>query len=271
MKLAHLALAIACAFALSCSDAAPTPATSIGSTEEQSQAATTLHLVQNGSVSLPWSATKFCRMTMMSGTGGHAGSPTWPNGKHKFGAAFSAYPPSLNAYPHNNSLGTATATAYCNDFSDFSFGPSASQSGDAPEYYFLWNTSYGQDPVWGTMSLWNHPAGFCYLNGVGHMSHGNETAHVYPSGGLWYLAAYGYPTMGASAKCIFPNRSFTISATFSVTPGDIKFGPLVGNSVCAFTKISGSLDDGWAQIRQQSGRWAIETSGVSAEMTCAVF
>lgn len=238
---------------------------------EQSQAAYSYHAVQNGSLGLQQNATRFCRMLYMGGVNAHQGSATWANGVAKNGAAFGVFPPTLSAYPVSTFYGSATAGAACNDFADFGFGPSASQSSDTSPYYLLWSTAYGMGPVNGTVNLWYYPSGFCFLNGVNSMSAAAETVHVYPQGVIWKLGAYGYPVIGGSAKCIFPDRAYTISGPHAVSSGGVAWGPASANSFCAFTKVIGSLDEGWIAITNQSGYWKLEASGVSAEMTCAVF
>jgi hypothetical protein len=267
--LASLALACIAAltlsFLISCSDAVNEPVAS------QQQAASTLYGAINGSTSMPFNTNRFCRMEYFGATNGHAGSASWPNGVPKEGATWGAWPPSLTAFPYSTSLGSAIAYALCQDKSDF--GITGGQSSDTSPFYLLWNTSFGQSYRDGLVSLWSEQA-FCWLNGTIGLSASNELAEVFPppSGtGNWTLYVAGYPGVGGSAKCIHPNRSWTLQGPYVATSGQTTVGPSATNSFCGFSKVTGNLDGGYIWIRQQWGFWTIEASGVTGEMRCAVF
>jgi hypothetical protein len=262
-----VALAIACAFSvLACG--APPPDSDA---EQQSQAASSLHIAHDESVSLSQSSTRFFRIQYIGATGGHAGSATWSTGVPKFGASMGAWPPSLTAYAYDIGLGTADIAAIGNDYSDFGFGPGASQSSNSSPFYFSWGTSYGSNPVGNSMNLWSYPGNFCFLNGVNGLSHADEIAHVYPYGTWWKMGAYGYAELQTVAKCLYFDRSYTLSGPHAVSSGGTTFGPASSNSFCAITKVQGNLDDGWLAVGNAWGAWYIQSSGVSGEMMCAVF
>lgn len=242
---------------------------------DQRQAASTLYGATNGSTGMPQNSNRFCRAEYFGATNGHAGSATWLNGVPKVGATWGAWPPSLTAFPFSTSQGTATSYALCQDKADF--GITGGQSSDTQPFYMLWGTNLGQSVREGTVSLWSEQA-FCWLNGLNSLSTPTETAEVFPppSGtGNWTLYMTGVPELGASAKCIHPNRPWTLAGPYVATAGQTVTGPAAANSFCGLSKVKGNLDGSWTEsrfwIRQSFGVWILETLGVEAAMRCAVF
>jgi hypothetical protein len=239
---------------------------------EQLQSVTLGYSASNGSTSMPTTSTRFCVAYYFAGANAHGGSPVWPNGKPKEGATIQAFPPTLTALPYSTSVGSATAYAECMDFSNFGFGPAASQSSDTSPYYILRNLSHGQNFHTATQEMWFYPSGFCYLNGVLGLSASNEEGLVTPYLNHWYLYAGGHPSLGSSGKCIFPDRPVTHLGPYLATSGSgPTWGPSTSGTICGFSRITGNLDDGWAWINKASGQWTIQSSGVTAEMRCVAF
>ena len=236
--------------------------------DELTEEVTQSYFITNGSKSTgPVNPTRFCRMSFMQGIGAHQSSVYWPNGHAKYGMSVGEQAPTLSAFPTG---GTASGAAVCNDFADFGFGPAASQTSDALPPYLLWAPNNGGAYVYGTTPLWNWPASFCFLASANGMSHASEDINVYPDGSQWTLGAYGVPTLGASAKCVFPDRAWSYQS-WHVNSGGMVYGPLVGNSFCAPGRIIGNLDDGWVRIQAELGRWKMEASGVTADFSCMVW
>jgi hypothetical protein len=269
-RIAHLALALVAALSLSlagCSDAAePAPLA------EQSQEAIFTYTAANGSTTVGLNATRFGHAIYFGAGSGHAGSPTWPSGAAKQGAAFGAGSPAITAFPYDNALGGAVVTSQFDDFSNFGFGAAAGHSDDANPDYLLWSTAYGSAAVSGSIALWGTDS-ICYLNGLNSLSGSTEYAMIYTVGSTWYLGAGGIPTIGATAKCVYPNRSWTFHGVYSASNGQsVSTGLSSNTSLCFFSKIVGNVDDGIARFRKVSGVWFLDNVGLSTvEAFCATF
>lgn len=268
MKLpARLALAFCaalCLIACSAADIAEPVAT-------EQQAASTNHTVWNGWTTIGTTSSKFCRAYYMGASGGHSGSPTWGNGVPKIGAGFDMFPTSIGATPYSTSFGSAVGSVTCQDKSDF--GITGGQSSDDAPFYILFGPAYGSSTVSGSSYLWSEQA-FCYLNGVYGLSTSNECVRVTPPAGSgdWQLYVSGVADISGSAKCVHPNRSWTLSGPFTATYGNTAVGAWAANSFCGITEVTGNLDDSYVWVRSQWGYWTLEVgSGVTAKMHCATF
>jgi len=277
MKLLSMALALCAALALSCSDATNED------TAWQSQASTFGYSVQDQWKTIPSVSTRWCRAYYLQATNGSAGSPIWgQTGAPLHGAVYDLFPPNIGAMPYSiNGVpqgGHASAATICEDFSNWGFGSQASQSDDTNTAgYLVWGPESGQGPVGGSVALWNFPASFCYLNGMLGLSSPGEDVRVDPPAGWsgdWNLVvANGIPTIGASAKCVFPNRSWGYYGPVVANVGQTTQGPPYSNSVCAIQRVLGRLDSGSVTITKNTvtGNWQLTALGVLAQMGCMVF
>ena len=249
---------------------------------EQSQAAETYYYATDGIGSLPNSLTKFCMLTMFSNHNGAELSTWWPNGVFKNGALVMAADSTLYSKVYSSAAPpdrTSTAMARCHDFADYGFGPNAKRSTSSNNLHFLWNTSSGENMVFGDKGLWD-TGNFCYLNGFDSMSDPNEDASVYWTAGTgrWWLTVAGYPKFGAYAKCVRPDRSFQRLGPYAVWNEGTAVGPEVANTVCGFSRFHGDMDNSFGYIYQESGHWKMLFEGPpawygdsSVEMRCARF
>jgi hypothetical protein len=231
--------------------------------DQASQAATTHYTVNDGSIALPNTSTKFCRLTGSTSKGGHWSASQWPNTAYKNGSVIVGEPPSLLAKVYGPAAMPPTrmagATAACSDYSTFLFGPNAFHSLPQHNLNFIWSTAVGQNFVTDDKPLWDLGS-ICYVNGFDSMSHTNEEILVYPyiPDNRWYFRASGYSKLSAFAKCVYPNRSFTSHGPYELTATGVVQGPTVtARSFCAFTKLKGNMDDTYAYIYQENGYWKL--------------
>ena len=242
---------------------------------EQSQSASFFHGAHNGGLNISVPATRYCHTTRMSASNGHAGSANWPNGQPKFGAIFDGLPAWIQASPVSTaSGGDAVLSTTCEDFSNF-FGAGATQTSNDSPPYLLWGTASGQNNIGGTLPLWNFPASFCFIVGTTGVSAAHEFAAALPPdnwSGDWRLDVFGTPTIGASAKCVYPDRAWTYYGPTYASPGSPAAGPATASSVCALRRVQGNLDGGSWQIAASGGNWSLSVTGsVTAELSCMMF
>lgn len=237
---------------------------------EQSQAATSYTTpIPYGSRSVPWSTTTFYHATYFGASGGHSQAPNWPGSTTpKYGAIFSALPPSISAFPNALATpplqGSALTYARSNSFSEFNFGPAASQSSDSEPMRLLWGTSSGGVGVAQSVNLWAYPQSFCFIDGVQGLSTWAEEVATFVEPGTWGLYAGGVPVLSVSAKCVYPDRPWLYAAQADAYANQqvALEGLLASEGECFISRIQGDLDTGFVMLRNDLwGVWVLQTGG----------
>jgi hypothetical protein len=277
MKLASVALAIACAFILSCSSV-PSDLS-----EDQSEALLTSHPVGNGTITM-WSGSaglnKFCHPVYMNGAGAHSQSPNFNAGgkglvpwfggtvshEDNNGSQFAA------AIPNNGkgttNAGAMSATYECHNYADFGGSGWTGQSGVVS---LNWSVPPSLQAVSGSQPLWGYNSA-CWLDGAGHMSVSSEKASLElesrpsdPTGLAWRLDANGFAALSASARCAYYGRQLSVSSWHTATTGSPSQLSSVtyATGTCFVITIEGSMDDGFANFRHDmsGNRWRLDVGG----------
>lgn len=262
MKLfAIVALALAAALSVSCSDATLEPGA------EQSQAAVTYYEAWNSFVNLPSLQTNLCHPVYVNGMGAHSQSFMLPYNVPECGGLVAIGSTTASAYPNScvspNSAqqGSMRMKIRCQPLSDF--GPVTLGS---TLYQQVWNGTGTLEAVnAGQRMLPLAPtagtANACYLSGLGSMSVGNEYSWItYDSTYAW-LNSQGFRGLSTQARCSRLGRAGGISQTLSAYPGSPAAGPAVASKTCLVTQVDGSLDDGGFELTETGGNWTLSVLG----------